>query len=289
MGKEDNELAARARNLKASRFLYRVDVVARVESEDDISFWHKAIRCVRPGVKVKFIPAEVSESKERQRGKTLCMKLVEYLDEHLLICVDSDFDKFLHPEWLMPSKHILQTHTYSWENHYCQGCNLQEAWRRLECGTFDFASFLTRFSRIVYPALVGMLTAKSLGVKSWSLDSLCGEILNVHTNQKTMLEEDGRLLLQAIVARVDAWTKRQKPLDTESIGRMGRTAVGIGLTSDNAYLYMQGHCVYDLVLRVGNALAQPSHDFKYEVLSPAFSCDGYHEIEMVKSDIAQLL
>lgn len=91
---DEKDYAARVRNLKASRFLYRADVIARVESEDDIAFWQKAIHHVRPSVKVKFIPAEVSDSNFKQRGKTLCMKLVEYLDQHFIICVDSDFDKF---------------------------------------------------------------------------------------------------------------------------------------------------------------------------------------------------
>lgn len=65
MGKD---IAARARNIKATRKLYRVDVVARVESEDDISFWQKAIHETRPNVKVKFLPAELSEANVRQRG-----------------------------------------------------------------------------------------------------------------------------------------------------------------------------------------------------------------------------
>lgn len=42
----DRDLSARIRNLKASRFLYRVDVVARLESEDDIAFLAKGdTRC----------------------------------------------------------------------------------------------------------------------------------------------------------------------------------------------------------------------------------------------------
>lgn len=34
---DEKDYAARVRNLKASRFLYRADVIARVESEDDIA------------------------------------------------------------------------------------------------------------------------------------------------------------------------------------------------------------------------------------------------------------
>ena len=34
---DEKYYAARVRNLKASRFLYRADVIARVESEDDLA------------------------------------------------------------------------------------------------------------------------------------------------------------------------------------------------------------------------------------------------------------
>lgn len=52
---------------------------------------------------------------------------------------------------------------------------------------------------------------------------------------------------------------------------------------------MQGHCVYDLVVRIGNALCKGKHNFMYEVLAPAYTCSGYGEIESVKADILKLL
>lgn len=286
---KEYDFAARVRNIKASRFMYRVDVVARVESEDDIAFWQKAIHHVRPTVKAKFIPAEVSESNERQRGKTLCMKLVDYLDEHLLICVDSDFDKFLHPKLLESNKYVLQTHVYSWENHHCQAENLQRQWRQLDCDSFDFCSFLISFSQALYPALVSLLAAKNNGMKSWRLDDLCREILDVHVNQKLMLKENGKQLLKDITTRIETWMGKQQPLAVECYEKMEKDMSDIGVTENNAYLYMQGHCVYDLVLRIGNFLCNKKYDFMYEVLTPAFSCSGYTEIEKVKADIAKIL
>lgn len=286
---EERGFAARVRNLKASRFLYRADVIARLESEDDIAFWQKAIHEVRPNIKVKFIPAEVSESNARQRGKTLCMKLVEYLDSHFIICVDSDFDKFIHPGLLTPSKHILQTHAYSWENHHCQAYNLQLQWRILNCDSFDFSTFIKGFSHIIYPALIGLLTAKKLDVSSWTLDSLCSKILHIQVNQKEMLNNNGALLLDTIEENILKWREKQQSLAKEDYEEMKRTAKDIGLTPDTAYLYMQGHCVFDLMLRIGNFLCNKQHDFLYEVLNPAFTIEGYKEVEMVKADIGEVL
>lgn len=285
----ERDFGARAENIKASRLLYRVDVIARVESEDDIPFWQKSIHSVRPNVKVKFIPAELSESNSKQRGKTLCMKYVGYLDMHLIICVDSDFDKFLHPELLKQSKYILQTHTYSWENHHCQASNLQRRWDSLNFQQFNFKTFLVKLGQILYPALVSMLTAKSHSLKFWRLDSLCSVVLDVHVNQKGMLDDNGSPLLQVIDSNVQAWMLNQVPINGDDYGNMAKQAGVIGMGADNAYLYMQGHCVYDLILRIGNALCDKEHNFKYEVLNPAFNTAGYDEIEKVKSDIAQTI
>ncbi len=286
---DDRDFAARVRNLKASRHLYRVDVIARVESEDDIPFWQKVIQRVRPMVKVKFIPAEVSAENVRQRGKTLCLKLVDYLDEHFIICVDSDFDKFLRPGLLDPSKHILQTHAYSWENHHCHAEHLQMKWNEVGNLQFDFVLFLKSFSQVLYPILIGLLTAKELGIKSWSLDSLCGEILNVQVNQKERMADNAQLLLVILANKMEQWQERQQPLGKGSYSKMKQRASGVGMTADNAYLYMQGHCVYDLIMRIGNFLSNKTHDFLYEVLSASFVPDGYAEIEMINSDIKQCL
>lgn len=240
-------------------------------------------------MKVKFIPAEISESNERQRGKTLCLKLMDFLDEHLIICVDSDFDKFLRPGLLDSSKHILQTHAYSWENHHCQNINLQRKWEELAVDSFSFSSFLLSFSKILYPVLIKLLTAKSLGVKGWRLETLCSTILNVKVNKKGMLDENGKLLLQTIGAEIEAWSAQQQLLQDDECAKMYSKASDIGMTMDTAYLYMQGHCVYDLVVRIGNALCNGKHNFMYEVLAPAYTCSGYGEIESVKADILKLL
>lgn len=284
-----NDIAARARSIKASRLLYRVEVVARVESEDDITFWQKAIHETRPNVKVKYLPAETSGADARQRGKTICLKYKDYLDKYLIICVDSDFDKFLHAGALTSSKYILQTHTYSWENHHCQIMHLQRQWEKLAWKPFNFEYFLLALSRKLYHPLLRLLAAKSIGLSSWSLSSLCSNILNVQVNQKGLLENNGKELLEKISNGIRLWQMGQQEVsdDAEFLVMVGR-ASDIGMTADNAYLYMQGHCVYDLVLRMGNALCGNSHDFKYEVLDPAFYASGYNEIDLVKSDIAKI-
>ena len=68
-----------------------------------------------------------------------------------------------------------------------------------------------------------------------------------------------------------------------------RRVAAVGLSPENAYLYMRGHNIYDLILRIGNALSDGNHDFRTEVLRRSVSFSGYLEIENVVSDIKAAL
>ena len=167
---ERKRLAQYARNLAATRHLYRVSMVARVESEEDIPFWQHALSRSRPDLKVKYLPSESGEGTNvRQRGKTVCMRYAPYLNKHFVICVDSDFDRFTRPGTLTAEKYIFQTYTYSFENHLCWGDALQKKWEALNVHEFDFKSFLTALSGILYPVLIEMLTTKAARKKAWNL------------------------------------------------------------------------------------------------------------------------
>lgn len=62
----------------------------------------------------------------------------------------------------------------------------------------------------------------------------------------------------------------------------------LGLTEENAYLYMQGHCVYDLVSRIGSSLTGDSAGFKAQVLDNTLQVGGYYEIDRLISDIRKI-
>lgn len=288
---KSRQTGAVARNLKGLRHLYRTDLIARVESEDDIQFWQNAISKGRPGKKVKFLPAEISEANAdvRQRGKGICMRYVRHLDNTFIICVDSDFDKFVNPGKLTPQKHILQTHTYSWENHHCQYDNLQNVWKSVGNSSFDFKIFLHEFSRIIYPALICMLTSLSMRKRSWNLRGLCGSILSCQPNRQGALDNNGQQLLEEIKAKVDLWISEQAALEEADKDSMKSLCASVGLQPDNAYLYMQGHCVFDLIYRIGNALCNGTHSFEYEVLRNTISYGTYKEIQEVIDDIQTVI
>ena len=286
---ERKRQAQYARNLKYTRSLYRVNIVARVESEEDIPFWQYAFSHSRQDLKVKFLPCEIGDGTDvRQRGKTVCMRYAPFLDKHFVICVDSDFDRFTRPGTLTADKFIFQTYTYSFENHHCWGDGLQSIWRNLAICDFDFKAFLTDLSRILYSVLIEMLTTKAAKKKAWNLTELCGVILSAQVNRAGVLDNNGRLLLEEIKSNVDNWSSQQIHPTAAACEKMKVEALCLGLTEDTAYLYMQGHCIFDLVLRIGRTLCNRQHDFQYEVLMQTITTYKSPEMNLILSDIINL-
>ena len=286
---ERKRLSQIARNLAAARHLYRVGLIARGESEDDIPFWQYVFSQARPDLKVKYLPGESGNGTDaRQRGKTVCMRYVPYLSKSFVVCVDSDFDRFTRPETLAGERFIFQTYTYSFENHHCWSDSLQARWESLDEGVFDFRIFLTELSRLLYPVLIQMLTTKAAKKKTWNLTELCGVILSVQPNRAGVLDGNGAMLLADISARVHTWCSAQVHPTETACSKMRGMASEQGLTETTSYLFMQGHCIFDLVLRIGNALLDGRHDFRYEVLTQTLA--GCHSAEMnhVIADIRNL-
>ena len=286
---ESKRLALVARNLAASRHLYRVSMVARVESEEDIPFWQHAFGHTRPDLRVKYLPSDSGNGPDaRQRGKTVCMRYLPYLNRNFVICVDSDFDRFTRPGVLTADKYIFQTYTYSFENHHCWSESLQPKWESIaECG-FDFKVFLKKLSNILYPVLIEMLTTKAAKKKAWSLTELCGVVLSAQVNRAGALDNNGEALLNEIAGKVSVWSNGQVHPTAEACEKMKQKAVEEGLTEETAYLFMQGHCVFDLVERIGRTLCKRKHDFLYEVLMPSLEQCASREMKAVWVDIKNM-
>lgn len=274
-----------AKNLTAARRLWNVDVVARLEDSEDVMFWQTMFHAARPDVRVKFLPCSISNSGMRVTGKKNCLKYINELNKHYVICVDSDFDNILKPGLLDVGKFILQTYAYSWENHYCWAESLQTRWEALEVNDFNFSEFIIALSGAIYEPLLMLLAAKASDIKHWSLDSMCSAILSTQPNQKPFFENNGKAYIEKIAQQLDSWIATNDVLPEDSVANMRNTLTALKITPTNAYLYMQGHCIYDLILRLGMAMCDGKKDFKSEVLDQTLALEDYDEIGKVVKDV----
>lgn len=130
-----------ARGLAASTLLYNVDSIVHVEDEDDIWFWQQILSVYRPG-RYKFMPGSVNEKAQYTTGCSQCLKYKDFLSQRFFICIDSDL-RYLLNEDISAEKGILQTYTYSWENHCCFAEKLQQVFADMtgRGNDFDFSVF----------------------------------------------------------------------------------------------------------------------------------------------------
>jgi len=271
----------------ASRRLYKVDVVIHTEDVDDIAFWRIVIAHVHADKKVKFISSDNNESGNRVTGKSHCLKYIPYLCPHFLLCIDSDFDYLLGNDNICSHEYIIHTHTYSWENHYCYINGLQRMWEQKVSCNFRFDCFLSQISPLLYDALIKLLVVKANNGRQFSLDALCSAILSVKLN-KAALSNNGATYIINMEKSIHSLTA-DIDIDDRTIEAYKAKYAALGMHEDNAYLYMQGHCVYDMILRIGTFLTDQSIDFKNQILSQTLMFDEYPEIKSVQNHLAQVL
>lgn len=277
-----------ARYMKANCQLYHVTAIVRVEDVEDIPFWQTVLSTTCPGRHFKFWPYSRKGDNKRVTGKSYLMRYVSQSDPRLLIAVDSDFDYLRGNPRMMVSPYLLQTYTYSWENHHCYVQSLQRQSQQNGVTTFDFEVFLRNLSQVIYMPLVILLVQKIQKKGGMTLGALESCVLRHQPNSHTLLQNNGQQLVSDIRSDLDNYVLSKKLPKQQTIKKYEKAFNTLGLTPDAAYLYMQGHCIYDLVYRIGAQVMGDAGVFKVDVLNRTLQIGGYLEIDKLISDIKRI-
>lgn len=274
-----------AKRLAASTLLYKVDSVVHVEDKDDIWFWEQLLLKYRPG-RYKFKPATMNEKGNRTAGCAQCLKYKGFLSQKFFICIDSDLRR-LAGEDISAVDGILQTYTYSWENHCAFAAKLQRSFTDYKQNGFDFTLFLEQYSAIVYEPFLLMLYQERNGLTSFNRDrfrqciSLQYRKEDEQSNGKQFLE---RLSFQLLEKTKDIIDNCGFDFNKESA-----YYATLGMKKENAYLYVRGHCLYNSLVSMGSKLCEDTAvDFEQNILKPVLAFEEYDEISEIKKDILLL-
>lgn len=274
-----------ARRLAGSAILYGADSVVHVEAEDDIWFWKSMLERYRKG-KYIFLPATKNEHGNWTSGCTQCLKYRKFLSQRFFICIDSDL-RLLLGERLEASRGILQTRTYSWENHCVWAEGLQERFASAtgRGDSFDFRRFLEEYSGTVYVPMLLMLYQERTGQEDFAREHFrrCISVVYRHGDER----DNGRRLLREIRNRLDKATAGC--LDGFRLQEEQTRYSEYGLREDNAYLYVRGHCIYNTVVSIGRKLCENTGcDFENDILLAGPDYGRYPELDNIADDIRQL-
>lgn len=259
-----------------------------MEDEEDIFFWDTILQKCDAG-KYHYIPYSKSKEGYDTHGCEQCLKFLPFLSDTFFICIDSDYRYLLQQPNIDAKHYVLQTYTYSWENHLCEKSSLEANCKTVGLiSDFDFTSFLSELSHILYKPLLILLHSKQHDDKEIT-DKEFNGCLPKQCHRKE-LEDSGKQLLANISGRFTELIDKHKPYIEElNLDNESKRYKQLGLTEDNAYLHIRGHNLFDLLGYIGKLLCREQElHFKDDILKRGFKTENYWEILHIISDVKSL-
>lgn len=235
------------------------DVVALVESANDIRFWQWAFK--------KFIPKQKIYCTSKIHNKTIrgvqqALRYTPFCSARFVICIDSDF-RYLNHDIRLQNQFIFHTYTHSVENYLCLPELLSQLIDEQRVGRyvdFNFKKFLSAFSEIVFQLFLYIHYSEMIRyqqaiqhkkvtppiVKQAEINrTLC---INMKSDE---IANNGEKLLKRIAKRVNKLVEHlsAKHPDIDTNKMHNELFSEFGIIPGNTFLYLQGHLIYNCIIK----------------------------------------
>jgi len=231
--------------------------------------------------KLSFVTISKNDNARDSTGCIQCLRFRNYLTKKFFICIDSDL-RLLRGEQDLDAAHLIgQTYAYSWENHHCEANNLQaRLLQKVPDTTFDFIAFLGKLSKIVYEPLLKLVQCKNAPLsQQWNVKKFNACFPDIPKGAD-IVTDNGNAYLDEVKYNFNS-ALQGLPIAVTPIN---------GLTPDNAYLHIQGHCLQAVVLRIGIKICSGKQvNFGNDILATATHTQGYQEVNNLQQDLSQII
>lgn len=258
----------------------RYQAVVHLEDKEDEYFWDYQLQSVRPG-RYRYLYYSKSNKGTDSRGCEQCLRFRPYLTDSFFICIDSDLRLLRGERGLAATNHIAQTYTYSWENHLCEATHLNKRKdKAITDSDFDLQLFLHSFSKIVYMPLLYLI--------QYGADSKTNQMWNISKFNSCIPLQPSRTDL---IDNGAVYLAKVKDNFNKALADLPNEAKKVeSITEENAYLHIQGHQLYKLVMHIGSMLCgRTAIAFKTDILDKSLHINGYDEIDSLQSDLKTIL
>jgi hypothetical protein len=297
-------------DFKGQAKMRRCDAAVHVEAAQDQRFWDTMFHHFVPHQRFHFISHSRTWSGAQASGVTQCLSFQPYLSKDFFICIDSDYRYLMQEKDINIRNYIFQTYTYSIENHYCAAQGLDFVCERAtgeKNGIFNFELFLQRYSEIVFELFLWHIYSRSnfhLQFERWEFQ----ELISIrHSGPYPDIQNNGEAELAILNERVQhklRFLNREYPY--AEIEPIRHRMKDLGVRTDNVYLFIRGHNLFDAIVSVGrkvceklleqkkdqqnndnhkiNELYSGGHDFENHI-KHNFSFGKYNEMIKIEKDI----
>ncbi|MCH5307388.1 MAG: DUF4435 domain-containing protein [Prevotella sp.] len=231
-------------------------IVAYVESYDDVFFWRTVL--TRFENEERYFEVMLPSHRKLERGKkSVLMNFIGHteLGRDMIACVDADYDYLLQgataqSKRVLDSPYVFHTYAYAIENLQCYAPSLHNVCVAVTLNDhriFDFENYLHQYSEAIFPLFVWSVWAYRSGHHNrFSLTDFARVAdpggFNVFDPQPSIDH------LRRKVSNKIRQLQAEYPDNKAEYLRMKDEIKALGVTPQTAYLYMQGHHLFDTVI-----------------------------------------
>jgi hypothetical protein len=233
--------------------LKRCRAAIHVEDRNDIPFWSFVLGFYMPNYSFDFISYTRTPEGEEGTGCAMCLKYKDLgcLSDKFLIAIDSDYRYLLQEPEIDAAHFVLQTYTYSIENHYSYPDTVNKAFelkQKFENNLFDFDRFLKEFSEIIYLVYIYFLYSLKNEDELITRDDFLS-VWDTHSPKTVDIETNGTNYLDCLRQEV---VKKKIEIEakypTVNIISAQSEFQLLGLLPENTYLYIRGHNLFEKLI-----------------------------------------
>lgn len=238
-------------------------ILVRVESTEDVSFWHGILEPFQKAAGILFDIKPYSQE-SLTTGKGALAQNFSNVGSHMIICLDSDYDYIL-PEHsdvarkINQNSCIFQTYAYAIENLKCYAESLAGVCVRATHNTsptINFPLLLEKYSETIYELFIWNVYFSSISdTKSFTIENFREE---TKTPQNPQIEDNGQSALNSINIRVQIKLQELRdkfPTHAQEIAPLSEKLEEFGVRKNNCYLFINGHGLHeDFILNFLNKI-----------------------------------
>ncbi|MCH4183278.1 MAG: DUF4435 domain-containing protein [Prevotella sp.] len=238
------------------RSLYdRRKIVVYVESYDDVLFWRQVLGRFENNTRYFEIMLPVRGSYLERGKKAAIANMLSGVGRDMIACVDADYDYLIQgatetSKLINENPYIFHTYVYAIENYQCYAPGLHDACVMVtlnDHNIFDFEKYLFDYSQAIWPLFVWNIWFYR---GSHYMDFTITDFNKIiepgyfRINHPEEMINDMRRKIERKLRRLNKDYPQFLDQKDALINDLNR----LGVRSDNTYLFVQGHHLFDKVV-----------------------------------------